>query len=69
MLGNMMKSLRKLLSRIAIFMAVCALVAVLVTVFWWMLPLCSEQFMQIGRWVIACGVTLWLIVTKKLIIN
>lgn len=59
----------KLISSVAIFMLICSLIAMVVSVLWWLFPICSQSFMFSGRWVISVAITSWLLVTRRLIIN
>lgn len=69
MISNIIKLLRKIISGTAIFVAICAIIACLITAFWWAIPIGPENIMQVARWIIGVVVTIGLIVTNKLKIN
>ena len=62
-------AIRKIISSTAIFMLICSLIAILVTVGWWIFPVCSESVMVTGRWIIGAAITLLLLATKTITIN
>lgn len=69
MFGNIFKLLRRLLSSIAIFVTLWAVMACLFTLIWLIVPICSKHFMTIARWGISVAVLIWFIYKRKLIIN
>lgn len=64
-----MMAIRKIISSTAIFMLICSLIAIIVTVGWWIFPVCSESVMLMGRWIIGTAITLLLLATKTITIN
>ena len=59
----------KIISSVAIFVLICSLIAMIMTVLWWLFPICSKSLMFFGRWIISITVTLWLLATRRLVIN
>lgn len=59
----------KFLSSMAIFVSFCSVIAIVISLMWWFLPICDESCMLIGRWIISGIITSLLIATRKLIIN
>ena len=60
---------RSLISAIAIFTLLCAVVAIAITFLWWVYPFCDVRCLLVGRWLIAMLVVLWLLSTKHIVIN
>lgn len=68
MLSDMNK-LRRLISSIAVFVAIWAMLACIITIAWWLMPLCAETTMLYARWMISAVLLLWLLKSKHLKIN
>lgn len=69
MFSNILGKLRWLISSVAVFVAIWAILAIIVTVVWWMLPIVSESFMLSARWVVGAVIMCWLLITRRLTIN
>lgn len=69
MVRNMVKKLRKLISSIAVFVTIWALLACAITILWWIIPICSEQIMLFARWIISAFFLIWFLLTRRLSIN
>lgn len=69
MVSNMIKVFRKVVSNIAIFMAICAVIVCVITILWWIFPIGNESLMKIARWILGTTITFVLIRTKKVKIN
>jgi len=59
----------KLISSLAVFTFLCALIAILLTVIWCAYPFCDVQYMMFGRWIAAGIIGLYLVITKRIVIN
>ena len=69
MVSNIITLFRKTVSRIALFMAICAVIVCVITIVWWIFPIGSEPLMKVVRWILGTIITLALIGTKKIKIN
>ena len=69
MTSSIFKMLCRYVSSIAIFMAICTIIACLVTTIWWIIPIGSESNMRIARWGIGAFITMGLIASHKITIN
>lgn len=66
---NILIKLRELVSYIAVFVTIWALIACAITFLWWIMPFCSENIMFIGRWLVSGVIIIWMITTRRLTIN
>ena len=57
------------ISTVAIFTLLCTLIAIVLTIIWWVCPFCAVNYIVIARWPVAVIVILYLIFTKRIIIN
>ena len=69
MFSNMFGKFRWLISSIAVFVTIWAVLASIITIMWWLMPIVPESFMLNARWGISAAIICWLLGTRRLTIN
>ena len=69
MVSNIFGKLRWLISSIAVFVAIWSVIVIIITVAWYMVPLCSEKILLDFRWQIGLIVIIYLLGSRHLKIN
>jgi len=69
MVSNIFGKLRWLISSIAVFVAIWSVIVIIITVAWYMVPLCSEEFLLGFRWQVGLMIMIYLLGSRHLKIN
>lgn len=60
---------RSVISDIAVFILLWALVVIIITAIWWIVPFCNREYFLAGRWIIGFCFLVFLILRGNIIIN
>ena len=69
MVSNIFGKLRWLISSIAVFVAIWSVIVIIITVAWYMVPLCSEESLLGFRWQLGLIIMIYLLGSRHLKIN
>ena len=69
MVSNIFGKLRWLISSIAVFVAIWSVIVIIITVAWYIAPLCSEEFLLDFRWQVGLMIMIYLLGSRRLKIN